>query len=96
MLAHGTQMKASFDEAFERLSQAIFSEERRKRIAGQPYGVIFNGVVRYLDAGGELTHEQHRQMREELLPKAAKNLARDFQMQQQITLVRSRLGSGAT
>lgn len=91
MAAPGMPMKKSFDEAFERLSEAIALEERRNRVAAQPYGVVFSGVVNYLVAGGELTHQQHGRLRE-ILGKAATRLASDREMQQQITLVKDTLG----
>jgi hypothetical protein len=91
MMAPGISTKDSFDEAFERLSEAIAIEERRNRVAAQPYGVIFNGIVNYDAAGGELTHQQHNRLRE-ILTKAAGKLAGDRDMQQQIMSVRGALG----
>jgi hypothetical protein len=91
MMSPSMPIKESFDEAFERLSESISIEERRNRIAGQPYGVMFSGVVNYLDAGGVLTHQQHNRLRE-ILGKAISNLAGDREMQQQITLVQDALG----
>ncbi|WP_371090199.1 SIR2 family protein [Bradyrhizobium sp. WSM2254] len=86
MMAPSEPVKDSFDEAFERLSEAIAMEERRNRISAQPYGVIFGGVMNYLSAGGELTHHQHNRLRE-ILTKAEDKLAGDREMQQQIALV---------
>jgi hypothetical protein len=83
--------KDSFDEAFERLSEAIAMEERRNRVAAQPYRVIFSGVVNYVGAGGELTHQQRNRLCE-ILTKAAGKLAGDPEMQQQITSVKDALG----
>ncbi len=91
MIAPDMPMKDSFDEAFERLSEAIAMEERRNRVAAQPYGVIFNGVVNYAGAGGELTHQQRNRLRE-ILTKAEGKLAGDREMQQQITSVKDALG----
>lgn len=91
MIASGMPMKVSFDEAFERLSEAIAMEERRNRVAAQPYGVIFSGVVNYLGGGGELTYRQHNRLRE-ILTKAVGKLAGDKEMQQQIALVKEALG----
>ena len=66
-------------------------EERRNRVAAQPYGVLFGGVMKYLAAGGLLTHRQHGRLRE-ILGKAAARLAKDREMQQAITLVEDALG----
>jgi hypothetical protein len=91
MIAPGMPMKDSFDEAFKRLSEAIAMEERRNRVAAQPYGVIFSGVVNYVGAGGELTHQQRNRLRE-ILTKAATKLAGDREMHQHITSVKDVLG----
>jgi hypothetical protein len=90
MLAPGMPMKDSFDEAFECLSAAIAMEDRRNRVAPQPYGVIFNGVVNYVGAGGEPTHQQRNRLRE-ILTKAEDRLAGDREMQQLITSVKDAL-----
>ncbi len=84
-------MKASFDEAFESLSEAITIEERRNRVAAQPYGVMFNGVTKYIATSGELTPPQRNRLRE-ILDKAASKLAGDQEMRQQITSVNDALG----
>lgn len=91
MMAPGMPIVDSFDEAFDRLSEAIAMEERRNRIAAQPYGVIFSGVVNYLGAGGKLNHQQHNRLRE-ILTKAEGKLAGDREMQQQIASVKDALG----
>lgn len=90
MVAPEMPMKESFDEAFDRLSEAISLEERRSRLAAQPYGVIFSGVVNYLGAGGELTHKQHGCIRE-ILTKAETKLKTDREMQDQVAAVRNAL-----
>jgi len=90
MLAPGMNMKESFDEAFGRLSEAISIEERRHRVAAQPYGLVFNGVINYLQAGGHLTHQQRGRLTE-ILAKAASKLAFDREMQQQATAVNQAL-----
>jgi hypothetical protein len=90
MAAPGVRMKDSFDEAFESLSEAITIEERRNRIAAQPYGVIFGGVLSYLSKGGELTHHQYNRLRE-VLTKASSKLVGDREMQQQIASVEEAL-----
>ena len=78
-------MKDSFDEAFERLSEAIAMEERRESRCCSALW-IFNGVVNYAGAGGELTHQQRNRLRE-ILTKAEGKLAGDREMQQQISPV---------
>ena len=83
MLAPGIAMRSSFDEAFDRLSEAIAMEVRRNRIAAQPYGVIFSGVSNYLRAGGALTHQQHHRLRDALTT-AKRKLSNNHEMQQQI------------
>ena len=93
MIAPSVPMKDSFDEAFERLSEAIATEVRRNRVAAQPYRVIFGGVVNYIGAGGELTHQQRNRLGE-ILTKAAGMLASDREMQHQITSVKDALGIG--
>jgi len=87
MLAPGVNMRTSFDEAFGRLSEAIEIEERRNRLAAQPYGVIFSGVLTYLGAGGQMDHKQIIRLRE-IVAKASAKLSGDREMQQQINAVR--------
>lgn len=90
MVAPGMSMKESFDEAFERLSEAIAIEERRNRVAPQPYGVLFTGVPTYLSAGGHLDHQQRARLNQ-ILDKASIKLASDREMQQQVSAVRQAL-----
>ena len=90
MLAPGVSMQTSFEEAFGRLSEAIEIEERRNRLAGQPYGVIFSGVLSYLAAGGQMDHKQLARLRE-ILAKAWAKLSGDREMQQQIIAVKQAL-----
>lgn len=90
MVAPGMSMKESFNEAFDRLSEAIAIEERRNRVAAQPYGVIFSGVLTYLNAGGELDHKQLIHLNE-ILAKASTKLSSDREMQQQVIVVKQRL-----
>jgi hypothetical protein len=90
MLAPGVNMRKSFDEAFERLSDAIDMEERRNRLAAQPYRVIFSGVLTYLGAGGQMDHKQLTRLNE-ILAKASAKLNGDREMQQQITSVKNAL-----
>lgn len=87
MSAPGVSMRTSFDEAFGRLSEAIEIEERRNRLAAQPYGVIFSGVLAYLGAGGQMDHKQLARLRE-ILAKASSKLSGDREMQQQINAVK--------
>jgi hypothetical protein len=86
MQVPGMNMKELFDEAFERLSEAISSEQRRHRVAPQPYGVVFNGVINYLQAGGNLTNQQRGRL-ENILKMAASKFASDREMQQQVIAV---------
>jgi hypothetical protein len=87
MLAPGVNMQTSFDEAFGRLSEAIEIEERRNRLAAQPYGVIFSGVLSYLSAGGQMDHKQLARLHE-ILAKASAKLNGDREMQKQINAVK--------
>lgn len=48
----------AFDEAFEKLSQAVRREAARSRISVHPYTTIFSGTVRYLELGGKLNATQ--------------------------------------
>jgi len=91
MMAPDVSMIDSFNEAFERLSEAIATEERRNRVAAQPYGVIFSGVINYLGAGGSLNHQQYNRLRE-ILKMAERKLAEERELQQQITSVKKALG----
>jgi hypothetical protein len=90
MLAPGVVMATSFDEGFSRLSEAIEIEERRNRLAVQPYGVIFSGVLSYLGAGGHMGHKQLARLRE-IVAKAAAKLGSDREMQQQVLAVKQAL-----
>ncbi|MCQ0987560.1 P-loop NTPase [Jiella marina] len=90
MLAPGVNMQPSFDEAFRRLSEAIEIEERRNRVAAQPYGVIFSGVLSYLDAGGQMDHNQLARL-QEIVSKASAKLGHNRDMQQQVIAVKQAL-----
>jgi hypothetical protein len=90
MAAPGISMKASFDEAFNRLSEAIAIEERRNRVAAQPYGVLFNGVINYLNAGGKMDHKQVVGLRG-IMEKAMAKLSSDREMEQQVIAVKHAL-----
>ena len=90
MMAPSEPLKDSFDEAFEKLSDAITIEERRNRVSAQPYGIIFGGVLNYLGAGGDLTHHQRNRLRE-ILAKAASKLAGDRELEQHIASVEEAL-----
>ncbi|MBO1326187.1 SIR2 family protein [Acetobacter sp. TBRC 12305] len=87
MLARDVNRKMSFDEAFERLSEAISIEERRHRVAAQPYSLIFNGVINYLQAGGDLTHQQRGRLND-IMAKAESKLASELEIHQLAANVR--------
>ncbi|MBR0704562.1 SIR2 family protein [Bradyrhizobium diazoefficiens] len=90
MTAPREPMKDSFDEAFEKLSEAIAIEERRNRVSAQPYGIIFGGVISYLGAGGNLSHQQRNRLRE-ILTKATSKLAGDRELEKYIASVEQAL-----
>ncbi|MCW1840203.1 SIR2 family protein [Prosthecomicrobium hirschii] len=90
MVASEVLMKKSFDEAFVRLSDAITIEERRNRIAAQPYNLLFNGVLSFLGAGGELDHTQLTRLRE-ILAKSATRHSIEREMQPLIVAVNGAL-----
>lgn len=87
MLAPGISMKTSFDEAFRKLSEAIQIENRRNRVSVQPFGVIFSGVVSYLEAGGQLDHKQLSRLTD-ILSVASTKLGSDREMQRHIDAVK--------
>jgi hypothetical protein len=53
----------AFDEAFERLSEAIDREARWARRAVQPFATLFSGVLQYNALGGVMTSHQRESLR---------------------------------
>jgi hypothetical protein len=92
MLVPGINMRITFDEAFSCLCEAIHLEKQRSRPAAQPYRVIFNGVLTYLESFGKLDHHQHNRLLE-LLASANISFNRDPMIQPKIIEVRRALST---
>ncbi len=58
MTLQGQPMKSLYDEAFEKLQNAIGLERAWLRSAVQPYASLFSGTIRYLELGGTLSSKQ--------------------------------------
>jgi hypothetical protein len=86
MTIPGQDMQESFDLAFKSLSEAIMIERNRARESAHPYEIIFDGVLAYVAARGQLSHQQLKRLRE-IVARAAEKFAGDQEMQQQVTRV---------
>lgn len=62
MEADPAKLGSLYSEAFEKLTQAIETEFRRSRITVHPFYTLLNGTALYLELGGELTVNQHREI----------------------------------
>lgn len=58
MASSPSTLSTYFNEAFERLSEAITSEAKQSRVTIHPYFTLFAGAARFLEQGGSLTSEQ--------------------------------------
>jgi hypothetical protein len=58
MSAAGYSLIAAYEEAFDRLTDAIVLESNWKRKAAQPYVLLFRGSAEYIKRGGRLTQRQ--------------------------------------
>ena len=58
MSAAGYSLIAAYEEAFDRLTDAIVLESNWKRKAAQPYVSLFRGSTEYMKRGGRLTQRQ--------------------------------------
>jgi hypothetical protein len=54
----GYSAAASYEEAFDRLTDAIILESNWKRKAAQPYVLLFRGTVDFMKRGGRLSQRQ--------------------------------------
>ncbi|WP_454648412.1 P-loop NTPase [Bradyrhizobium liaoningense] len=58
MLAKGYSAAAAYEEAYERLTDAIVLESKWHRKAVQPYVLLFRGSADYIRSGGRLSAKQ--------------------------------------
>jgi hypothetical protein len=58
MTAKGYSAAAAYEEAYERLTDAIILEDKWHRKAVQPYVLLFRGTVDYIRVGGRLSQKQ--------------------------------------
>lgn len=58
MSAPGYSLVAAYEEAFDRLTDAIVLESNWRRRAAQPYVSLFRGTVDFLNRGGRLSPRQ--------------------------------------
>ncbi|MHB0785290.1 hypothetical protein [Bradyrhizobium sp. 5.13L] len=58
MLAKGYSAAAAYEEAYERLTDAIILESKWHRKAVQPYVLLFRGSADYIRSGGRLSAKQ--------------------------------------
>ena len=90
MLVKGMSKSAIYDEAFQKLEQAIDLESSWARIAPQPYASLFSGTAKYLEAGGELNSNQLTKVRR-FMDEAERKFARDTEIKGNLDMVRGAL-----
>lgn len=92
MHAKGYSAAAAYEEAYERLTDAIILESKWHRKAVQPYVLLFRGTVDYSRGGGRLSAKQIEKVMS-LLENARTIWSRDSEIQDVCALVETEFGA---
>jgi hypothetical protein len=90
MTVAGYSPTAAYEEAFDRLTDAIILESNWRRKAAQPFVLLFRGTVDFLKRGGRITQRQTEKLLS-LIDDAKTNWKRDKEVTDAIELLESAL-----